>query len=111
MENEYIIPTKENPVFTCTNNYWGYTECYTWKGWRIMNEEGGSIGGDTWSVRLDLAISSLFDYIKENREDIPEESKFEIEMIDGRVDKWGDPIRTKVYSISMKQAKKFKLIK
>ena len=110
MGKDYITPTNENPVFTCTNSYYGYMETGVWKQWRISHPEGGFIGGDTFAMNYADAIRYLLDYIRENGDSLNSNSRFDIEMITGALDKHNDPIRVKVYSLSMKQAKKFKLI-
>ncbi|OJV76773.1 MAG: hypothetical protein BGO34_16990 [Bacteroidia bacterium 44-10] len=106
MEKEYITPTKESPVFQVTNTYEGYivNDFQTYKDWSV-----GDCVGETTALSLPEAMGRMFAHIK----DRPwmKLASFRVEMLDGTTDKWGDPIRTKVFSISMKQAKKFGLIK
>ena len=103
---DYITPTKESPVFHIINTFEGYivNDFHTYKDWCV----GNSIG-ETTATNLPDAMQALFAHIQMNN--WKEKASYVIEMIDGTVDKWGDPIYTKVYSLSMKQAKKFGLIK
>lgn len=107
--SEYIIPTKENPVFQVLNTYEGYVvnDYNTYKGWSIKNDERWAVG-ETTAPNLPDAMQALFAHIQSN----PDKQKavYVIEMIDGAYDKYGDPIRVPVYKISMRQAKRFKLI-
>ncbi len=105
----YITPTKERPVFVSINTYTGYKINGCYKDWELQTEKSLRVG-DTTALNLTDAIRETHEYIKENQEYIEEFVKFEINMIDGSVDKWGDPIMVKCYSISMKQAKRFRII-
>jgi hypothetical protein len=109
MENKYIIPTKENPVFRVINTYEGYivNDCPLYKGWQVKNEQSW-VCGETSATSLPGAMEALFKHIQNNPD--KEAAKYTIEMIDGTVDKWGEPVYQIVYKISMKQAKKFKII-
>ena len=107
---DYINPTKENPVFVAENSYSGYiVNEYLYKGWEVKNEQQW-ICGETTALHLTDAISETHKHIQAFGNSINKDAKFVIFMIDGSVDKFGEPIRTKCYSISMKDAKKFKLI-
>lgn len=107
--NDYIIPTKEHPVFVAQNMYSGYFIDSEWKDWQVKNDEKWCVG-ETTSMNLLGAIRAVYDHIKENTEYLSPETKFQIDMIDGSYDKYGDPVRVKCYSISVKQAKKFRII-
>jgi len=109
MGAKYITPTKENPVFTGQNMYTGEFIPSAYKGWEVKNDKQWIIG-DTMALSFTDAIEQIHEYIKENHEYNPPNTKFQIEMIDGSVNKYGDPIRVPVYKISMRQAKRFKLI-
>jgi hypothetical protein len=109
MESEYINPTKESPIFKCYNDWFGYIEESFYKAYQIKTEKHWTVGS-TFALRLEDAINNLFSYIKEHREDIEPKSKFTIVMVDGTTDKYDDTREIKCYSISMKQAKQFKLI-
>lgn len=106
---KYITPTKENPVFVAQNMYSGYFIDSAYKNWSVKNAEKW-VTGETTSTNLPDAIQAVFDHIKENAEYLSPETKIQVDMIDGSYDKWGDPIRVKCYSISVKQAKKFRII-
>lgn len=109
MESHYITPTANKPVFLCLDTYYGYLKGM-YKEWEVVTAQK-TIGGYTWSLRYEDAVKLLFNHIKETAEYLNADSKFQIEMLDGKLDKYGDPIRTKVFSISVKQAIKFGLIK
>lgn len=109
MTKEYITPSKEKPVFVAQNMYSGYYIDSPYKDWEVRNKERWVVG-ETTSLNLIGAIKAVFDHIKENAQDLSPETKFQIDMIDGSYDKYGDPIRVKCYSISVKQAKKFRLL-
>lgn len=105
---DYITPTKERPVFQIWNTYTGYVVTdISYKEWRIKNDNC-NIGGETSATTLPDAMETLFKHIEQNPDYT--KSSFTIEMIDGSVNKYGEPNRVKCYSISMKQAKKFNLI-
>ena len=108
-ETDYIKPTKDNPIFKCYNNYFGYIEDSMYKQWEI-HEDNVWIVGSTFATDLSGAILQLLDYIKEHKESIESNSKFTIVMMDGSLNKKGEISEVKCYSISMKQAKQFKLI-
>lgn len=108
-KKDYIKPTKDTPIFKCYNNYFGYIEDYMYKDWEIHKESVWSVGA-TFAIDLSYAIQKLHDYIKENKDSIEPNSKFAILMIDGSLNKRGEINEKKCYSISMKQAKLFKLI-
>lgn len=106
---KYITPTKDHPVFVAQNMYSGDFIDSVYKDWEVKNAEKW-VTGETTSTNLPDAIQAVFDHIKENAEYLSPETKIQVDMIDGSYDKWGDPIRVKCYSISVKQAKKFRII-
>ena len=108
-KQDYIHPTKENPIFKCWNNYLGYIENTIYKEWEIHEGEV-LVVGSTFETNLSRAIVKLHDYIREYQEDIEPKSSFTILMVNGSFNKYGEINETKCYSISMKQAKQFKLI-
>ena len=107
-DSTYITPTKERPIFKCHNDYFGYIEQDFYKDFEIKNEQVWIIGS-TFATSLTDAIVRCHDFIKEHPETNPK-SKFIIEMVDGSINKYGDVINKKCYSISMKQAKEFHII-
>ncbi len=107
--DKYIKPSKDHPVFKCYNSYFGYIEQEFYKQWEIRDSQRWTIGY-TFATSLTDAINRLHVYIKENKESIPLKSKFHIVMMDGTIDKKGYINESKCYSISLAEAKKFKLI-
>ena len=106
---DYITPTVKEPVYQIINTYTGETITgLRFKDWKIKSEYG-TISGITSARDLKEAIVILLDYIRENS-DYLSKSSFVIEMINGSVDKHGEPEIVKCYSISMRQAKKYRLI-
>lgn len=105
--SEYIKPTKEYPVFVVQNNYTGDELAGFYRDWEIKNRQNW-VCGRTTATNLTDAINTLHNYIRYNQEMNPN-TEFVIYMIDGRCDKYGLPIRTKCYSITVKQAKRFKI--
>lgn len=108
-KTDYIKPTKDNPIFKCYNDYYGYIEDSMYKEWEIHKGNVWSVGS-TFAIDLSKAILKLHDYIKEHQESIEPNSKFTIVMMDGSLNKYGEANEKKCYSISVKQAKQFKLI-
>lgn len=108
-KTDYIKPTKDHPIFKCFNDYFGYIENTIYKEWEI-HEDNKWIVGSTFEVDLSRAILKLHDYIKEHKETLKSNTKFTIVMMDGSLNNKGEINEVKCYSISMKQAKKFKLI-
>lgn len=101
---DYIIPTKNRPVFTAHCDYFGRIDgVITYKDWTI-----GDIGGDTFATSFKDAVNYLHEWIEENKWCIEEypKCKFIIEMIDGSLDKRRDIIYKNVYTISASKAKK-----
>ena len=105
-KEEYITPTKERPVFTAHNDYYGYLETNLYKDWSIND-----LCGSTFALSYADAIRMLHEYIIETKDEITDLpiSKYEIMVIDGKLDKHGEPIRKTVYSISTAKAKKYLL--
>lgn len=107
MKNEYITPTTESPIFISTNMYTGEVICGGYKEWELKAGEY-LIGGYVTALNLTEAIRLTHEFIKEH--DLNKDTKFEITMIDGTTDKYGDPVRVKCYSITMREAKKYRII-
>lgn len=76
-KTDYIKPTKENPIFKCYNDYYGYIEDSMYKEWEIHKGNVWSVGS-TFAIDLSKAILKLHDYIKEHQESIEPNSKFTI---------------------------------
>ncbi len=108
--SQYITPTKEHPIFKCYNSYFGYLEETLYKQWEIKDGLNWTIGY-TFALNLTDAIRYLHEYIKDHQHEIDPKSKFHIVLMNGTIDKkTGYHKETECYSISMKQAKQFKLI-
>lgn len=108
-KEDYIQPTIDTPIFKCYNDYFGYIEDSMYKDWEIHKGNLWSVGS-TFAIDLTNAILKLHNYIKENKGTIAPKSKFSILMVDGSLNKRGEINEKKCYSISMKQAKQFRLI-
>lgn len=101
---EYITPTKQRPVFTASCNHFGSIERSLYKDWNINNSVGR-----TFSLSYSNAVNDLHEWIKDNQWVIKEypKCKLEIEVIDGTINKYNEPKRIVVYSISASKAKRF----
>lgn len=110
MENKYITPSSKNPVYQIYNTYSGYDiSTGLYKQWEIKKDEVW-MTGDTCATTLTDAIRILHDHIITNIYEIHPNSTFHIEMLNGEIVN-REISRIKCYSISMKQAVKFGLIK
>jgi len=106
---DYIIPTKQYPVFKATCTAFGYIETGMYKQWNIKNETTNLVG-DTFALNFMDAVRMLHEWIKENEEYVVNynhKCRFLIEIMDGNVDKFGDPIEREVYSIDWYKVKKY----
>lgn len=108
MVKTYITPTKERPVFQVWNTYTGYvvTDCCSYKEWEIKSNTCHAVG-ETTAIDLPGAMEELFSHIRLNPGMI--KSAFTIEMLDGTADRNGDTKRTRVFTLSMRQARKYGL--
>jgi hypothetical protein len=109
MKNEYITPTVECPVFVAQNSYSGYVITSIYKRWESINERY-EVCGDTTALNLTDAIVAVHNHIRECGEYINKGAKFEVYMIDGTCNGQGEPIRVKCYSVTMREAKKYRII-
>ncbi len=109
MNKEYIIPTTEYPVFKALCLDFGFIEESFYKEWNIVSENCNMVGA-TYALSLSDAISKLLEFIPAY-ENINKKSKFHIIMIDGTVNKYGEPIEVVAFSITYKQSKQFRIIK
>lgn len=106
---DYIIPTKESPVFTAECDYFGFIENNLYKFHLIEcpNWDSDSIC-TTFALYYHDAIVNLHEWLKEHKEYVTKEpkAKFHIRMRDGSWDsKLNQAKETTVYSISAKKAK------
>ncbi len=112
MENqEYIILTKDNPIFIAECDYFGNIEETMYKDWLI---EELNLVGRTFATNFAHAVNKLHEWIIEANEEwgvLKEypKCKFNIWVVDGAVIKNGQDVRKKVYSISASKAKKYLL--
>jgi hypothetical protein len=105
MEKDYIVPTKERPIFIAFCDHFGVIDgIITYKDWCINN-----VCGSTFATSFKDAVNYLHEWIEENRWCINEypKCKFEIEIIDGTFnERLDEVIRKKVYSITANKSKK-----
>ena len=108
MEKNYITPTKQRPVFQVWNTYAGYvvTDYRTYMEWEIKSD-ACHVVGETTAIDLPGAMEALFSHIKLNFG--MTKSAFVIEMLDGTMDKNGEPKRARIFTISMSQALEYGL--
>lgn len=106
-ENQYITPTKENPIFKAHCSDFGYIEQEFYKCWEIRTKELWLIG-NTFSTNLTNAIVRLHEFMK-SYEPATSKTKYEIFFFDGTIDKYGNSKEIKVYSITEANARKWKL--
>lgn len=119
-EANYIIPTKDNPVFVAECSAFGYIYDGIYKN-SLIRKANTEIA--TFGVSYAESINRLHEWIKEmehlldesQQEQTYEQHKtgnrvsheFSIYEITGGVDKYGNSKQKKVYSISFKDAKKY----
>lgn len=103
-DNKYIIPTKENPVFLAECDYFGYIDGI------YKRHLVGNCVSDTFGIDFTKSVNDLHEWIKESEAvtDYPK-CKFNLYVKDGTLDKDGDSIMKKVYTISASKAKRFLL--
>ena len=102
---DYIIPTKESPVFVAVCSYFGYL----YRGMYKMNKVRNSVC-DTWAVNYMDAVNELHEAIKANPHWVNEnpDCNFTIYAMDGSWEDRHDQAKlVKVYEISAKKAKKY----
>lgn len=101
--SNYIIPTKKNPVYTAECDYFGYIETRFYKDLIVNN----SICS-TFELNYKNAVNKLHEWIIDNKNVLNEypKCKFNIELIDGTINKYNGTKRKKVYTISANKAKK-----
>lgn len=108
MEKSYITPTKEAPIFQVWNTCVGYvvTDYCSYKDWEIKTNNCLTVG-ETTATDLPGAMEALFSHIGMSGDVVG--SGFTIEMLDGSTDKNGEPRRTRVFTLSTRQARKYGL--
>lgn len=110
--DKYIVPSKEQPVFVA---------CYTLSGvtfpiddeysvsWRVSTKDRYVVG-HVYAVDLTIAIKLLHEYIRRGHCN-DNSIKYEVRMITGAKNRQNEVKRVKVYSITGKQAKQWRVIK
>ena len=109
---DYITPTKGRPVFNANCTAFGTIETGMYKHWNVKKEGVINQVGATFACNFADAVNLLHEWIKENAEyvnEYPAKISFNIEVIDGSIDKYGDVNYLKVYSITAAKAKKYLL--
>lgn len=111
MESNYCTPSKQYPVFTATCEDFGTIEESIYKMWNIKKEGVINQVGTTFALNYVDAINNLHEWIKENADYVKrlKNINFVINAIDGSLNKWGEVVETKVYSINSSKAKKYLL--
>lgn len=104
-----ITPTKDHPVFVVQNMYSGFCVPSIYNDWEIRVEKQVS-GGFTTSLNLTDAIKAAHEYVREIYPYYDQNVRVEVQMIDGTFDRYGDPKRIKAYSISFREAERFRII-
>ena len=102
--SNYITPTKKNILFKAECDYFGYIENTIYKDMLI-----GNCVTSTFATSYIDAVNMLHEWIKENdwvKKEYPK-AKFNIYSVDGSLDKNGERLDKKVYTISASKAKKF----
>ena len=108
MAKTYITPTIHHPVFQVWNTHAGYvvTDLCNYNEWEIKSDTCHAVG-ETTAIDLPGAMEALFSHIRLNPG--MTESVFTVEMLDGTTGRNGEPKRTRVFSLSMRQARKYGL--
>jgi hypothetical protein len=105
--NNYLTPTKQNPVFRAECDYTGFIEEGTqWKDY-VVTTENNMVTASTFAVNFTNGISELHQWIMDHPwllKTYPK-AKYHLYMIDGSLDKWGDVNYKKVYTITTSRAK------
>ncbi len=101
IHTDYIIPTKENPSFHASCDYFGIIDG-PYKAAFV-----GKCTTSTFALKYTQAINDLHDWIVKNAHviDYYPKSRFTIFMMPGTVNKNGDSVQKVVYSLSAANAK------
>jgi len=108
-----ITPTEKEPIFQILdmkNNNVISSENLDLDDWLFFSGRCPFFG-KTSAVSFTEAIQVLSDYLNQNKEKLSDDQEFIIEMIDGTTkDGHRDIKRTKCFSITVDQAKRFRII-
>lgn len=111
MESNVIIPTKSNPVFTASSDYFGNIETSIYKNALVELTEKSHTSIPVFAIKYTEAISLLHEWlIERGREQLLQDGKsiYTIYMVDGTLDKkWDEAKHLPVYKISAKKAIKY----
>lgn len=104
-ESNHITPTKSNPIFVASNSYFGYIEENLYKETQVTIDDTVSCMA-TFALSFTEAIVKLHTWIEENSEVLQyhPNTNFEIHLINGDADRYGDVKMKKVYTITAKNA-------
>ena len=107
-DQDYIIPTKTEPVFSAECDYFGTIDGM-YKDWLITSI---NVCGSTFGINFTDSVTSLHIWLQDNPDVIKmyPKAKFSIDVIDGSL-KNGEYVRKTVYSITASKAKKYVLRK
>ena len=111
MATDYIIPTKQSPVFTAYCEDFGTIEASIYKDWNIKKVDVCSMVGSTFALHYHDAVINLHEWIKENADYVKGLKKinFVISEVDGSMNGWGEVKYKPVYSINPIKARKYLL--
>ena len=103
---EFITPTKKNPIFIASCDYFGYIEESTCKEYLVNTPDGGTIGR-TFALHYKEAINRLHEWIQENPEVLKSypKCKFTVSLVNGTYDRFNSPVQKKLYTLSASKAK------
>lgn len=111
METNVIIPTKTNPVFTASSDYFGNIETSFYKRALVEITETTKTSIPVFAIKYTEAISLLHEWlIERGKEELLQDGKsiYTIYMVDGTIDKkWDEVKHLPVYKISAKKAIKY----
>jgi hypothetical protein len=104
---EFLRPTRKNPVFVADCDWFGFIEENLYKRWELP-DRNGTIGGNTFSLHFTDAITRLHEWIIENKHVLKEypKSKFSIYLINGSFNRFKEVKHQKVYTITARNAAK-----
>lgn len=104
---DFITPTKEDPIFVAQCDYIGRIERSLYKESRVDAGEYVSCM-NTFSLSYTDGITALHEWIQENSWTVKEypKCKFILAMVDGSLNKYEEVKEVTVYSISASKAKK-----
>lgn len=99
--SKYITPTTKDPVFSAYCSVFGSIETNYYKDYMV-----NFCIGSTFATNYIDAVNNLHQWIKENRDFvIKNKASFELSLINGNIDKYGDILHTKIYKLSFKTIK------